>query len=66
MAWALARQHNGDVRHVSVPGGPTRFVLTLPLNPSASGEETGPATAAAVSLPAVAAGAEHHLGASPC
>jgi signal transduction histidine kinase len=29
-AWRLARAHGGDVRYVPVPGGPTRFVLTLP------------------------------------
>ena len=30
-AWRLACQHGGDVRFVPVPGGPTRFVLTLPV-----------------------------------
>lgn len=29
-AWALAQQHGGDVRLVSPPGEPTRFVLSLP------------------------------------
>jgi signal transduction histidine kinase len=29
-AWRLAREHGGDVRYVPVPGGPTRFVLSLP------------------------------------
>jgi signal transduction histidine kinase len=29
-AWRLARQHDGDVCFVSLPDGPTRFVLTLP------------------------------------
>ena len=28
-AWRLARQHGGDVRLASLPGGPTRFVLSL-------------------------------------
>jgi signal transduction histidine kinase len=38
-AWRLARQHGGDVHFVSLPDGPTRFVLTLPVElPS------GPAT----------------------
>jgi signal transduction histidine kinase len=30
-AWRLAREHGGDVRYDSVAGGPTRFVLSLPL-----------------------------------
>jgi signal transduction histidine kinase len=29
-AWRLAREQGGDVRFEPVPGGPTRFVLTLP------------------------------------
>jgi signal transduction histidine kinase len=29
-AWRLARQHGGDVGFVSLPDGPTRFVLRLP------------------------------------
>jgi signal transduction histidine kinase len=29
-AWRLAREHGGEVRYVPQPGGPTRFVLTLP------------------------------------
>jgi signal transduction histidine kinase len=29
-AWRLARENGGEVRYVPVPGGPTRFVLTLP------------------------------------
>jgi signal transduction histidine kinase len=32
-AWRLARQHGGDVRFVSLPDGPTRFVLSLPREP---------------------------------
>jgi len=32
-AWRLARQHGGDVRFVSLPDGPTRFVLSLPVEP---------------------------------
>jgi len=35
-AWRLAREHGGDVRFDSVSGGPTRFILSLPLP---SGEE---------------------------
>jgi two-component system NtrC family sensor kinase len=31
-AWRLAREHGGDVRFDSVPGGPTRFILSLPLS----------------------------------
>jgi signal transduction histidine kinase len=30
-AWRLAREHGGDVRFEPLPGGPTRFVLSLPL-----------------------------------
>jgi two-component system NtrC family sensor kinase len=30
-AWRLAREHGGEVRFEPVAGGPTRFVLTLPL-----------------------------------
>jgi two-component system, NtrC family, sensor kinase len=30
-AWRLAREHGGDVRHVTAIGGPTQFILTLPL-----------------------------------
>jgi signal transduction histidine kinase len=30
-AWRLAREHGGDVRFDPLPGGPTRFVLSLPL-----------------------------------
>jgi signal transduction histidine kinase len=29
-AWRLAHEHGGDVAYDPVPGGPTRFVLTLP------------------------------------
>ncbi len=37
-AWRLARQHGGDVRFVSLPDGPTRFVLSLPVeSPSLPG-----------------------------
>jgi signal transduction histidine kinase len=31
-AWRLAREHGGDVRFDIPPGGPTRFVLSLPQN----------------------------------
>jgi two-component system, NtrC family, sensor kinase len=30
-AWRLAREHGGDVRYEQLTGGPTRFVLSLPL-----------------------------------
>lgn len=33
-AWALARQHGGNVRLASAPGEPTRFVLSLPGRPA--------------------------------
>jgi two-component system NtrC family sensor kinase len=65
VAWALARQHGGDVRHVPVPGGPTRFVLTLPVDLPA-------AAAPAAGLPPVPVNsspgglAEPHLGPAPC
>lgn len=29
-AWRLAREHGGDVCYDPIPGGPTRFVLSLP------------------------------------
>ncbi|HEY1379750.1 MAG TPA: ATP-binding protein, partial [Gemmataceae bacterium] len=32
-AWRLARQQGGDVTYEPLPGGPTRFVLTLPRMP---------------------------------
>jgi signal transduction histidine kinase len=32
-AWRLARCHGGNVRLASPPGGPTRFVLSLPCQP---------------------------------
>lgn len=31
-AWKLAQQHGGDVRHVPIPNGLTRFVFSLPLD----------------------------------
>lgn len=31
-AWRLAREQGGDVRFVPVVGGPTRFILSLPLH----------------------------------
>jgi len=34
IAWRLARQLGGDVRFDEVPGGPTRFVLSLPRDPA--------------------------------
>jgi signal transduction histidine kinase len=36
-AWRLAREQGGDVRHEDQPGGPTRFVLTLPREPGSNG-----------------------------
>jgi signal transduction histidine kinase len=32
-AWRLAREQGGDVTFEPMPGGPTRFVLTLPRIP---------------------------------
>jgi signal transduction histidine kinase len=29
-AWRLALEHGGSVRHATPPGGPTRFILTIP------------------------------------
>jgi signal transduction histidine kinase len=37
MAWRLAREHGGDVRFDALPGGPTRFVLSLPQQTGANG-----------------------------
>jgi signal transduction histidine kinase len=42
-AWRLTREHGGNVRHVSLAEGPTRFILTMPLSveerwPAASGD----------------------------
>jgi signal transduction histidine kinase len=39
-AWRLACEHGGDVRFDSRPGGPTRFVLSLPL-PRSQGPRAG-------------------------
>lgn len=33
IAWRLARQNGGDVAYDSLPGRPTRFVVTLPATP---------------------------------
>jgi len=38
-AWRLARENGGEVRYVPVPGGPTRFVLTLPASAFAAGAQ---------------------------
>jgi signal transduction histidine kinase len=38
-AWRLAREHGGDVRYEELAGGPTRFVLTLPLTSERTGSE---------------------------
>jgi signal transduction histidine kinase len=40
-AWRLAREHGGDVRLVSPPGAPTRFVLTLARS-AAEPDQLGP------------------------
>jgi signal transduction histidine kinase len=40
-AWRLAREHGGDVYFDADPGGPTRFVLTLPGSDQGSGERRG-------------------------
>jgi signal transduction histidine kinase len=45
-AWRLARQHGGDVRFVSLPDGPTRFVLSLPVEPPPLPSANGHAPAA--------------------
>lgn len=42
-AWRLMREHGGDVRFEPVPGGPTRFVLTLPLERPTNGHAPVPA-----------------------
>ena len=42
VAWRFARQLGGDVRFDEIPGGPTRFVLSLP-RPAA--ESTAPTAA---------------------
>jgi signal transduction histidine kinase len=38
-AWRLARENGGEVRYVPVPGGPTRFVLSLPTAAVAAGAQ---------------------------
>jgi signal transduction histidine kinase len=38
-AWRLARENGGEVRYVPVPGGPTRFVLSLPAAAVAAGAQ---------------------------
>jgi signal transduction histidine kinase len=38
-AWRLARENGGEVKYVPVPGGPTRFVLTLPAAAIARGAQ---------------------------
>jgi signal transduction histidine kinase len=40
-AWRLAREHGGDVYFDEQTGGPTRFVLTLPREPSWNGSFAG-------------------------
>lgn len=40
IAWRLATINGGTVRHDSQPGGPTRFVLTLPEQPAAASSVT--------------------------
>jgi signal transduction histidine kinase len=41
-AWRVARDHGGDVRFEPTVGGPTRFVLVLPL--TSAGPDVGPIT----------------------
>lgn len=38
-AWRLAREHGGDVRYAPTPGGPTRFVLSLPASAVVTGAQ---------------------------
>jgi signal transduction histidine kinase len=38
-AWRLARENGGEVRYVPAPGGPTRFVLSLPAAAVAAGAQ---------------------------
>lgn len=40
-AWRLARENGGDVRFEDVPGGATRFLLSLPLAASTNGAHNG-------------------------
>jgi two-component system, NtrC family, sensor kinase len=37
IAWRLARQNGGEVRYEELPGGPTRFVLSLPRMETSNG-----------------------------
>ena len=40
-AWRLARQHDGDLRFDDFGSGPTRFVLSFPLEPESRNRESG-------------------------
>jgi signal transduction histidine kinase len=40
IAWSLARQNGGEVRFKELPGGPTRFILSLPRMESTNGSLT--------------------------
>jgi signal transduction histidine kinase len=66
IAWVLARQHGGDVRHVPLPGGPTRFVLALPLDLPAPEAAAVPLPPLAVNSATAAGTAEPHLGPASC
>lgn len=56
-AWRLAREHGGDVRYDSLPGGPTRFVLTLPRYNGGNGTvASGPGLADGCSPTALSSG----------
>jgi two-component system, NtrC family, sensor kinase len=41
-AWRLAREQGGDVRFDALPGGPTRFVLSLPLESTPPAHQESP------------------------
>jgi two-component system, NtrC family, sensor kinase len=49
-AWRLARQHDGDVRFDKLPGGPTRFILSLPRSAEGNGHAAAAAPAVAVDI----------------
>jgi signal transduction histidine kinase len=52
IAWRLARQLGGDIRFEEIAGGPTRFVLSLPMQ--ASGISTSIPATASGDMPAAA------------
>jgi signal transduction histidine kinase len=60
-AWRLAREHGGEVRYEDLPGGPTRFVLSLPWDTVAvngNGKELGQTARTADHQPHPAPGAD--------